>query len=157
MVAVAEGNGYVVNKAVTSLKMINYMRNNTAMQTAVLGATNKRLLTKQELVNLLMQEYGITIDRCDENFNFRKADGTLKTARYLKEDVFTLYEADANGSFGVGLWGVTPEELEYRQFIQEENRSFVTLSMWLHQTQLQYGQKHPVCSSLLYQKQTVVS
>ena len=130
MVAVAEGNGYVVNKAVTSLKMINYMRNNTAMQTAVLGAANKRLLTKQELANLLMQEYGITIDRCDENFNFRKADGTLKTARYLKEDVFTLYEADANGSFGVGLWGVTPEELEYRQFIQEENRSFVTLSMW---------------------------
>ena len=133
MVAVAEGNGYVVNKAVTSLKMINYMRNNTAIQTAVLGADNKRLLTKQELANLLMQEYGITIDRCDEKFRFRKADGSLKTGRYFKEDVFTLYEADANGSFGTGLWGVTPEELEYRQFIQEENRSFVTLSMWATQ------------------------
>lgn len=130
MVAVAEGNGYVVNKAVTSLKMINYMRNNTAMQTAVLGAANKRLLTKQELVNLLMQEYGITIDRCDEKYRYREANGTLKTGRYFKEDVFTLYEANANGSFGSGLWGVTPEELEYRQFIQEENRSFVTLSMW---------------------------
>ena len=133
MVAVAEDNGYVVNKALTSLKMINYMRNNTAMQTAVLGADNKRLLTKQELANLLMQEYGITIDRCDEKFRFRKADGSLKTGRYFKEDVFTLYEADANGSFGTGLWGVTPEELEYRQFIQEENRSFVTLSMWATQ------------------------
>ena len=130
MVTVAEDNGYVVNKALTSLKMINYMRNNTAMQTAVLGASNKRLLTKQELANLLMQEYGITIDRCDEKFRFRKADGSLKTGRYFKEDVFTLYEADANGSFGTGLWGVTPEELEYRQFVQEENRSFVTLSMW---------------------------
>lgn len=130
MVAIAEDNGYVVNKALTSLKMINYMRNNTAMQTAVLGAANKRLLTKQELTNLLMQEYGITIDRCDEKYRYRKADGTLKTGRYFKEDVFTLYEADANGSFGVGLWGVTPEETEYRQFIQEENRSFVTLSMW---------------------------
>lgn len=133
MVAVAEDNGYVVNKALTSLKMINYMRNNTAMQTAVLGADNKRLLTKQELANLLMQEYAITIDRCDEKFRFRKADGSLKTGRYFKEDVFTLYEADANGSFGTGLWGVTPEELEYRQFIQEENRSFVTLSMWATQ------------------------
>lgn len=130
MVAIAENNGYVVNKALTSLKMINYMRNNTAMQTAVLGAANKRLLTKQELTNLLMQEYGITIDRCDEKYRYRKADGTLKTGRYFKEDVFTLYEANANGSFGSGLWGVTPEELEYRQFIQEENRSFVTLSMW---------------------------
>lgn len=133
MVTVAEDNGYVVNKALTSLKMINYMRNNTAMQTAVLGADNKRLLTKQELANLLMQEYAITIDRCDEKFRFRKADGSLKTGRYFKEDVFTLYEADANGSFGTGLWGVTPEELEYRQFIQEENRSFVTLSMWATQ------------------------
>ena len=133
MVAVAEDNGYVVNKSLTSLKMINYMRNNTAMQTAVLGAANKRLLTKQELANLLMQEYAITIDRCDEKFRFRKADGSLKTGRYLKEDVFTLYEADANGSFGTGLWGVTPEELEYRQFVQEENRSFVTLSMWATQ------------------------
>ena len=133
MVAVAEDNGYVVNKALTALKMINYMRNNTAMQTAVLGAANKRLLTKQELANLLMQEYAITIDRCDEKFRFRKADGSLKTGRYFKEDVFTLYEADANGSFGTGLWGVTPEELEYRQFIQEENRSFVTLSMWATQ------------------------
>lgn len=133
MVTVAEDNGYVVNKALTSLKMINYMRNNTAMQTAVLGADNKRLLTKQELANLLMQEYAITIDRCDEKFRFRKADGSIKTGRYFKEDVFTLYEADANGSFGTGLWGVTPEELEYRQFIQEENRSFVTLSMWATQ------------------------
>lgn len=130
MVAIAEDNGYVVNKALTSLKMINYMRNNTAMQTAVLGAANKRLLTKQELTNLLMQEYGFTIDRCDEKYRYRKADRTLKTGRYFKEDVFTLYEANANGSFGSGLWGVTPEELEYRQFIQEENRSFVTLSMW---------------------------
>lgn len=130
MVAIAEDNGYVVNKALTSLKMINYMRNNTAMQTAVLGAANKRLLTKQELTNLLMQEYGFTIDRCDEKYRYRKADGTLKTGRYFKEDVFTLYESNANGSFGSGLWGVTPEELEYRQFIQEENRSFVTLSMW---------------------------
>lgn len=130
MVDIAEDNGYVVNKALTSLKMINYMRNNTAMQTAVLGAANKRLLTKQELTNLLMQEYGFTIDRCDEKYRYRKADGTLKTGRYFKEDVFTLYEANANGSFGSGLWGVTPEELEYRQFIQEENRSFVTLSMW---------------------------
>lgn len=130
MVAIAENNGYVINKALTSLKMINYMRNNTAMQTAVLGAANKRLLTKQELTNLLMQEYGFTIDRCDEKYRYRKADGTLKTGRYFKEDVFTLYEANANGSFGSGLWGVTPEELEYRQFIQKENRSFVTLSMW---------------------------
>lgn len=130
MVDVSEDFGFGISKALTSLKMINYMRNNTPMQTAVLGAANKRLLTKQELANLLMQEYGITVDRCDEKFKYRKADGSLATGRYFKEDVFTLYEAEPNGSFGVGLWGPTPEENEYRQFIEQQNRSFVTLSMW---------------------------
>lgn len=72
MIDVAQEKGFVVNKALTSLKMINYMRNNTAMQTAVLGAANKRLLTKQELANLLMQEYEITVDRCDEKYRYRK-------------------------------------------------------------------------------------
>jgi hypothetical protein len=130
MVDIAKNNGYVVNKAVTSLKMINYMRNNTGMQAAVLGATNKRLLTKQELANILIQECGVTIERCDEKFRYRKSDGTLATGRYFKETAFTLYEAEQDDSFGTGLWGVTPEELEYRQFITEKNRSFITLSMW---------------------------
>ena len=129
MVQLAEDGGYVVNKAITSLKMINNMRNNTGMQTAVLGAANKRLLTQQELANLLMQEYGITIDRCDEKFRYR-SKGIVKTGRYFKEDVFTLYESNQDGSFGTGLWGATPEEKEYRQFIQQQNRSFITMSMW---------------------------
>jgi hypothetical protein len=106
------------------------MRNNTGMQAAVLGATNKRLLTKQELANILIQECGVTIERCDEKFRYRKSDGTLATGRYFKETAFTLYEAEQDDSFGTGLWGVTPEELEYRQFITEKNRSFITLSMW---------------------------
>lgn len=130
MVEAAEKKGYVVNKAITSKKMINYMRNNTAMQTAVLGAANKRLLTKQELANLLSQEYDIEVSSCEGNFSFDKADGTLGTGRFFKEDVFTLYAANPDGSFGTGLWGPTPDENEYRQFIQQENRSFVTLSMW---------------------------
>lgn len=130
MVDIAENNGYVVNKAITSRKMIGYMKQNTAMQAAALGTANVRLLTNQELANLLMQEYGITIDRCDNKFRYESADGTTKTGRYFAENKFTLYEADANGSFGVGLWGVTPEELEYRQYIDKESRSFVTLSQW---------------------------
>lgn len=84
MVQLAEDGGYVVNKAITSLKMINNMRNNTGMQTAVLGAANKRLLTKQELANLLMQEYGITIDRCDEN-SVTEAKALLKQVDISKK------------------------------------------------------------------------
>lgn len=131
MVEIAEDHGYAVTKAITSRKMINYMRTNTGLQSAVLGNANKRLLTKQELDFILEQEFGITeINACEEKFNFDKADGTLGKARIFKEGVFTLYSADSDGSFGVGLWGPTPDENEYRQFIEQENRSFVTLSMW---------------------------
>lgn len=130
LVDMAEDSGYVANKAITSRKLINYMKANTAMQAVVLGVNNTRLLTSQELANLLMEEYGLVIERCDEKFRYKKADGTYKTGRYFAEDKFTIYEAEADGSFGTGLWGVTPEELEYRQYISEENRSFVTLTQW---------------------------
>lgn len=131
MIDVAENAGYTVDRAVTTRKMINYMRNNTGLQVAVLGDANKRLLTKQELDNLLMQEFDIVaVDACEGKFNYDKSNGTLGQARFFKEGVFTLYSSNANGSFGVGLWGPTPDENEYRQFIQQENRSFVTLSMW---------------------------
>ena len=75
-------------------------------------------------------ELVFVFDVCDDTFRYRKADGTRGTARYFKENVFTLYEANADGSFGTGLWGPTPEENEYRAFVEQENRSFVTLSMW---------------------------
>lgn len=130
LVDLAEGAGYVANKALTSRKLINYMKANTAMQAVVLGTNNTRLLTSQELANLLMEEYGLVIDRCDEKFRYKKADGTFKTGRYFAEDKFTIYEAEPDGSFGTGLWGVTPEENEYRQFISEENRSYITLTQW---------------------------
>lgn len=131
MVSIAEDSGYTVDRVITSRKMINYMRSNTGLQAAVLGDANKRLLTRQELNQILMQEFDIVeMNTCEGKFNYDKADGTLGKARFFKENVFTLYSSDANGSFGAGLWGPTPDENEYRQFIEQENRSFVTLSMW---------------------------
>ena len=77
-----------------------------------------------------MQEFDIEVATCEGKFNYDKADGTLGVSRYFKENVFTLYAAEADGSFGVGLWGPTPDENAYKAFIEQENRSFVTLSMW---------------------------
>lgn len=128
-VAQAEEQGYVVNTMLTSRKQINAMRSNEAIITAVVGI-QARQLTKQELANFLMSEYGLTIEVCDEKFRYKKANGTFATGRYFDEDKVSFFEAEANGSLGAGLWGVTPEELEYRQFIEKSNRSFITLSMW---------------------------
>ena len=94
---------------------------------------SKKILAINKIDKLSMEELDVKFISDQEDVISVEADGTLKTGRYFKEDVFTLYESEANGSFGTGLWGVTPEELEYRQFIQEENRSFVTLSMWATQ------------------------
>ena len=122
--------GYIPNKMLTSKKNIRYMRSNTGIQTAALGKNNARLLTVSELNNFLYEEFGLTVDSCDERFNYRSADGTKKTGRYYKEDKVTIYAANPAGDLGIGLWGPTPEEMEYRQFLEHENRSFITLSMW---------------------------
>lgn len=130
-VDVAKNAGFVLNTMVTSRNNINCMRKNKGMQLAALGANNARLLTKQELANLIAQEYNnMVIEECEEQFRYKKADGTFATGRYFADNKVSFFEANADGSLGTGLWGPTPEENEYRQFIENENRSFITLSMW---------------------------
>lgn len=130
-IKLGEENGHTLNSIVTSKKNIDYMRNNTAIQNAVYGANNAKMLTKQDLANFMMSEYGITIAACDEKYREKTVSGKFITKRYWDEDVVSFYEAEANGSFGAGLWGVTPEELEYRQFLESEQREqYITLSMW---------------------------
>ena len=80
-----------------------HLRNKT-MHTAALGAANARLLTKAELDNLLAEEFGLTIEKCDEQFGFIKGDGSRGTQRYFKEDKVTIYTADPSGRIGTGLW-----------------------------------------------------
>lgn len=132
-VALLTAQGITPNRMLTSGTQISRMRRNKSMQTAVLGAANARLLTKSELDNLLMEEFGLTLEKCDEQFGFIKGDGSRGTQRYFKEDKLTIYTSDPSGRIGTGLWGPTPEELEYRQFIEKENRSFVTVTMWATQ------------------------
>nr|DAH49333.1 MAG TPA: major capsid protein [Caudoviricetes sp.] len=130
LVDLADDNGYTVNRSVTSKKMIGYMKNNVPLQSAILGTNNIRLLTNQELANFLSNEYQLELYRCDEKYRFEKQDKSVKTGRYFAENAFTVYEAEADGSCGTGLWGPTPEEEEYRGFVEQENRSYITLSMW---------------------------
>lgn len=128
-VAQGEEQGYVLNTLLTSRKLINAMRTNKAIITAVVGI-QARQLTKQELANFIMQEYGLTIKSCDEKFRYKRANGTFATGRYFDENKVSFYEANANGSLGVGLFGPTPEEGEYRAFVEEHNKAYITLSMW---------------------------
>lgn len=121
--------GYVINTLLTSGELINAMRKNEAIITAVVGI-QARELTKQELANFIKNEYGLTIEVCDEMFRYKQANGQFATKRYFDEDKVSFFEANPNGSYGTGLWGPTPEEAEYRQFIEKKNRSFITLSMW---------------------------
>src|SRR5699024_6944168 len=62
----------------------------------------------------------------------KQSDGTIKrkTTRFFPEDKFVMYAASANGSFGIGLWGVTPEELSYGPWSDKSAQQFVTLTQW---------------------------
>lgn len=129
-VKVLNDKGKTPNKMLITGTQISHLRKNKSMQIAILGANNARLLTRSELVALIFEEFGLEVTVCDEMYSYRKADDTLGNKRYLPDDKVCIFTVSPNGSIGTGLWGPTPEEDEYRQFIEKTNRSFVTLTMW---------------------------
>ena len=156
MVQLAEDGGYVVNKAITSLKMINNMRNNTGMQTAVLGAANKRLLTKQEL----------------RTFSCRSTELQLiaVTKNSVTEAKALLKQVDISKKMYLPCMNLTRMALLVLDFGAQHQRKKSTVSSFssktvpllpcpcgLRQIQLQYGRKLLECSSRLYRKLTAVS
>lgn len=129
-VKVLNDKGKTPNRMLMTATQISHLRRNKAMQVAILGANNARLLTRSELVALIFEEFGLVVDICDEMYAYTKADGTKGTKKYLPDDKVCIYTVGTNGGIGTGLWGPTPEEDEYRQFIEKTNRSFITLTMW---------------------------
>lgn len=132
-VDIASEAGHMVNAMLTTKKVVGYMMANKALQNAILGANNAKLLTKQEIANFIMQQFDMVINVCDEKYRYKDATGAFKQARYFDENTVSFYAADADGSFGAGLWGPTPEENEYRQFIEKTDNLYITMTMWATQ------------------------
>ena len=58
------------------------------------------------------------------------ANGAEKTHRFFPEDKVAFLSNGTANSFGVGLWGVTPEEKGYGPYTDKSAQQYITITQW---------------------------
>lgn len=134
----AQENGVTPNTAITTRKVLRKIQRNKLVQKAIRGTLSEGIMpTLAEINALFNDQAGITI-QINEDFYGETSvnDGKLvmNRKRFFPEDTFVMVSANANGSIGQGLWGVTPEEeIEGGAFDSRSERQFVTITQWAAQ------------------------
>ena len=114
----ATEKGVTINGMLTSRKVINKLRSNKAVQTAINGVNSQgALVSNGALQTYLSNEFGIdTVITQDNvyNANIDKINSTtgkldVVTRRYYPQDKITFFATSPNGRLGVGLYGDPPE------------------------------------------------
>ena len=132
MIEIAQAKGQKPNTIVTTSKVLNAIRKNQGVQTAIYGANGVGTFVSNQQINALMGAmFDIQFVRVnDEQYRYEKANGTKVSEYYLARNKFILCVADASGAIGSGLWGVTPEELAEQPWSEKSEQQFVTITQW---------------------------
>ena len=128
----AIATGRVLREIVTSSAVLSLLAKSAVIQNALFGsAFAGRLATQDEITSLFSRLFGIErITVNDQVYNYEKADGTLTTQRYFPKNKIAFLATMANGSFGAGLWGVTPEEEAQGAFTAASQNQYITMTQW---------------------------
>lgn len=101
---IREDTGVELTRAVTTSKVIGYMRNNTEIKKSIAILTDGQgFISDSKVVSYIKDELGITIAVYDKKY--KDEDGN--TQNYVPEDTFTLIP---DGTLGKTWFGTTPEE-----------------------------------------------
>lgn len=101
---IKEDTGVELTRAVTTSKVIGYMRNNTEIKKAIAVLTDGQgFISDSKVVSYIKDELSITIAVDDKKYK----DEDEKTQNYVPEDTFTLIP---DGKLGNTWFGTTPEE-----------------------------------------------
>lgn len=127
----ATSNGYVVTEMVTSTKVLRKMAADKGIQTLIYGTAGQGTYVSQaKLAELFANMFDIgKITVNDGQYKYQKANGSFASARFFPEDKISFICATAS-QFGVGLWGVTPEEEEYGQYSNKSANQYITITQW---------------------------
>ena len=128
----AIATGRVLREIVTSSAVLSLLAKSAVIQNALFGsAFAGRMATQDEITSLFSRLFGIErITVNDQVYNYEKADGTLTTQRYFPKNKIAFLATMANGSFGAGLWGVTPEEEAQGAFTAASQNQYITMTQW---------------------------
>lgn len=127
----AADEGVTITEAVTSNRIMRKLAANKGIQTLIFGSVGQGTYVPADRLQMLFaQLFGFsTINTNDMRYKVQRADGAEEAKRFFPEDKISFI-ASGGGSFGVGLWGVTPEEAEYGQYSEKSADQFITITQW---------------------------
>lgn len=135
--------GVTPNFALTTEGVVTYMMKNEAIQKALFGTSGTGILPSMEQLNTLMRsQFGFGIETNEARYGqivTENGEAVIKQHRYFPENIFVLDATAPNGSLGIGLWGVTPEE-------DSQNGNWDTLRQQQFVTVAQWSDKDPVAT-----------
>ena len=118
-----------IAKAVTSRMVVRYMQKNKGIQAAINSALGVGTFIGEAQLNELMQRmFGFSIEIDEDRYAVATISSgavTRTAAKFFPDGKFVLVP-----EIGVGLWGPTPEELEYGPYTDKNSKQFVTLTQW---------------------------
>lgn len=101
---IEEDTGVTVERAVTSSKVLGYMRNNNEIKGTLNVLSNGTgYISDNRILQYISDELGISVVKNDKRYK----DETGTTQRYVADDVFVLFPA---GELGNTWFGMTPEQ-----------------------------------------------
>lgn len=129
-------NGLTPTVAITTEAVLVNIMSNQGVQKAIFGTTGAGTLPTLAQVNALFQsQFGVYIETNEEKYGdiSTGSDGkvVVEQRRFFPEGAFVLTATGTDGTLGIGLWGVTPEELEQGgAFDSKRQQQYVTVTTW---------------------------
>ena len=128
----AAESGNALTEIVTSTKILRKLAANKGIQTLIYGTVGAGTYVPAERIRSLFAElfgFGV-ITTNDLRYKTQTASGNEATKRFFPEDKMAFLCNGTSSSFGVGLWGVTPEEADYGQYNEKSANQFITITQW---------------------------
>lgn len=128
----AAESGNALTEIVTSTKILRKLAANKGIQTLIYGTVGAGTYVPAERIRSLFAEmfgFGV-ITTNDLRYKMQTASGNEATKRFFPEDKMAFLGNGTASSFGVGLWGVTPEEADYGQYNDKSMDQFITITQW---------------------------
>lgn len=128
----AASSGHALSEMVLGTKILRKLSTNKGIQTLVYGTVGAgTYVTAEKLRALFVDLFGFgQITTNDLRYKVQHANGSEKSLRFFPEDKVAFMSNGTTGSFGVGLWGVTPEEAEYGQYTEKSANQYITITQW---------------------------
>lgn len=128
----AASSGHALSEMVLGTKILRKLATNKGIQALVYGTVGAgTYVTAEKLRALFVDLFGFgQITTNDLRYKVQAANGSEKSLRFFPEDKVAFMSNGTTGSFGVGLWGVTPEEADYGQYTEKSSNQYITLTQW---------------------------